>query len=143
MTDSKAALRAEWQGGPKGNGTLKGRHLDTQIAATPSVGGSGDGADPKELLISSVTACYVATLVFMLDSRKLSVAALSVDANADFSNDPHVDLKPFVTLASGAGKEEIALAEKLIKGAEAGCKIGNLLKKAGVAIRIDGVVHVE
>ncbi|WP_144529284.1 OsmC family protein [Peribacillus simplex] len=61
-------------------------YLDTKIAIPTSLGGSGNGANPKEVLVASVTTCYAATLTFVLESRKLPVAELTVNSEASISD---------------------------------------------------------
>lgn len=70
MADLKTNLKTVWDGNTKGNGRIKANFLETNIAIPESLGGSGEGAEPKELLITSAAACYTMTLVTMLETRK-------------------------------------------------------------------------
>ena len=80
----KIDVHAVWNGGVTGNGTLKAEYLDTKIAIPTSLGGSGNGANPKEVLVASVTTCYTAKLTFVLESKKLPVAELTVNSEARY-----------------------------------------------------------
>jgi lipoyl-dependent peroxiredoxin len=141
MADMKINVNAVWDGGVKGNGTLKTDFLDTKIAIPTSLGGSGNGANPKEVLVSSVTTCYTATLVFMLESRKLPVAELTVDSETNISdNEFKITHYPYIVLSSDATQEQIESAHRATEAADKGCEVGNMLKKADVKIEVQGKV---
>ena len=141
MAEMKTNLNIVWQGGATGNGTLKAEYLDTKIAIPKSLGGSGDGTDPKELLVSSATTCYITTLAYMLESRKLPVVELTISSEGTISDDgftiTHV---PQIVLSADATENQVQSAERAIEGADRGCEVGNLLKNAGVIIEIQGKV---
>ncbi|WML50904.1 OsmC family protein [Neobacillus sp. PS3-12] len=69
------------------------------------------GANPKEVLVSSVTTCYTTTLVFVLESRKLPVVELTVDSGANISeNEFKITHHPHIVLSSDATQEQIESA---------------------------------
>ncbi|WP_245976869.1 OsmC family protein [Oceanobacillus arenosus] len=140
----KINVNAVWDGGVTGNGTLKSEFLDTKIAIPTSLGGSGNGASPKEVLVSSVTTCYTATLTFVLESRKLPVAELTVNSEATISdNEFKIIHYPQIVLSEDATEEQIQSAIRATEAADKGCEVGNLLKKADVKIGIQGNVSVK
>src|SRR5690349_16770146 len=103
MANTKINTNAVWNGGVKGDGVLKAEFLDTNIAIPTELGGSGNGANPKEILVSSVTTCYTAVLVFMLENRKLPVAELTVDSEANISDDEFkITHQPHIVLTADA-----------------------------------------
>ena len=141
MADMKINVNAVWNGGVTGNGTLKTENLDTKIAIPISLGGSGNGANPKEVLVSSVTTCYTATLTFALESRKLPVVELTVNSEANISdNEFKITHYPHIVLSADATEEQIQSAQRATEAADKGCEVGNLLKKADVKIEIQGKV---
>ncbi|MFC5530456.1 OsmC family protein [Cohnella yongneupensis] len=141
MPDMKVKVNGAWDGGVKGNGTLKTDFIDTKIAIPAPLGGSGNGAHPKEVLVSSVTTCYTATLVFMLESRKLPVAELTVHSEANISdNEFKITHHPHIVLSSNATPEQIESAQRATEAADKGCEVGNMLKKADVKIEVQGKV---
>ncbi|WAH36380.1 OsmC family protein [Alicyclobacillus dauci] len=144
MPDMKVNVNAVWDGGVKGNGTLKTDFIDTKIAIPAPLGGSGHGAHPKEVLVSSVTTCYTATLVFMLESKKLPVAELTVHSEANISDDEFkITHHPHIVLSSGATPEQIESAQRATEAADKGCEVGNMLKKADVKIEVQGKVSCK
>lgn len=144
MADMKINVNAIWDGGVTGNGTLKAEYLDTKIAIPASLGGSGNGANPKEVLVASVTTCYAATLTFVLESRKLPVAELTVNSEASISdNEFKINHYPHIVLSAGATEEQIQSAQRATEAAEKGCDVGNILKKADVRIEVQGKVSVK
>jgi lipoyl-dependent peroxiredoxin len=144
MADMKINVNAVWDGGVKGNGTLKAEYLDTNIAIPTSLGGSGNGANPKEILVSSVTTCYTATLTFVLESRNLPVAELTVNSEANISdNEFKIIHYPHIVLSKDATEDQIQSAQRATEAADKGCEVGNLLKKADVKIEIQGKVSLK
>lgn len=144
MADMKVNVNAVWTGGVKGNGTLKGEYLDTKIAIPTSLGGSGNGAHPKEVLVASVTTCYTAILTTVLEKKKLPVAELIVKTEADLSDDKFKIIHfPEITLSEDASDEQVQTAERATEEAEEQCEVGNILKKADVEIKVLGKVFMK
>lgn len=137
-------LKTTWAGNMKGNGTVKSGPLDTPIAIPTDGGGTGEGADPKTLLIASAAACYSMTLVAILQNRKLPVSGLTMESEVvdfketGFSLDHHVQ----VNLAPDATDEQIDSVKSAFQTADKACMISNVLKRAGAQIQIDGSVSV-
>ncbi|WP_170061415.1 OsmC family protein [Rummeliibacillus pycnus] len=141
MDNQKTNVNAVWNGGIADNGTLKSEHFDIQIALSKSSGGSGNGADPKVLLVSSATTCYIETLIFMLESRGLPVDELTV--NTDTTDGFTITHYPKIVLSADATEAQIESAQRIIEGADRGCKVGNLLRKAGIIISVQGEVSIK
>src|SRR3954453_16276183 len=103
MADMKIDVNAVWDGGVTGNGTLKAEHLDTKIAIPTSLGGSGNGANPKEVLVASVSTCYTGNLTFVLENRKLPVVELTVNSEVNISyNEFEIIHFPEIVLSADA-----------------------------------------
>jgi lipoyl-dependent peroxiredoxin len=144
MAEIKTNIKAVWIGGIAGNGTLKAEYLETNIAVPASKGGSGKGANPSELLISSATTCYIATLTFMLETRKLPVVELTVNSEATISdNGFNITHYPQIILSADATEAQVQSAQRAFEGADRGCQVGNLLKKAGAVIDAKGNVSLK
>ncbi|MCI2256480.1 OsmC family protein [Domibacillus sp. PGB-M46] len=144
MDSLKTNLKIVWNGNTKGAGRVKAAHLETNIAIPESLGGSGEGTEPKELLVTSAAACYSMTLVAMLETRKLPVAGLTMDSEATNSKEEGFKIihYPHVILSANATEEQVQSANRTILAADKGCAIGNMLKKADVQIDLEGKVSV-
>ncbi|MFD0051265.1 OsmC family protein [Actinomycetes bacterium NPDC127524] len=141
MADMKINVNALWDGGVTGYGTLKAEYLNTKIAIPTSLGGSGNGANPKEVLVASVTTCYTATLTFVLESRNLPVAELTVNSKASITdNEFKITHYPNIVLSAEATEEQILSAQRATEAADKGCDVGNILKKADVKIEVQAKV---
>lgn len=138
MADNKTTLKAVWNGDTKGSGTIKAGHLDTKIAISESSGGTGEGAEPKEFLLSSAATCYIMTLVAILDSRELPVVDLEMDSEVTVSKEEGFKIThyPHIILSADATDKQKETAERAFTTADRGCSIGNLLKKADVQITV-------
>ncbi|MGM0746310.1 MAG: OsmC family protein [Bacillota bacterium] len=141
MSNLNVKLNAVWKGGVEGNGTIKSQYIDTPIAIGTEYGGNGEGASPKEILVSSVQACYVATLVSMVESRKLPVVSIEVDSEM-VASDSSFDIihYPSVVLSADATEKEVQSMERVNEAADRACIVGNMVKKAGVEIEVKGKV---
>ncbi|MDY0406467.1 OsmC family protein [Virgibacillus sp. 179-BFC.A HS] len=145
MADGKTKLKTVWNGGAKGSGNIKANYLETNIAIPESSGGSGKGAEPKELLITSATACFTMTLTGMLEGRKLPVTQMTVDTESTKSKEEGFKIthSPHITLDIDATEAQVQSAHKAIEIADKRCEVGNLLRKAGVQIKAEGKVSIE
>lgn len=142
MAAGKKQLTIDWNGGVDGQGKVAGGYLKTQLAIAPRYGGSGDGTDPLELLLSSAASCYMSTLVAMLASRSVPVSDVSMVSEVEATREGTVMLhRPRVVLAPDATEEQRETAMKIPRMADRGCTVGNLLKKAGTVIHLEAEVQ--
>lgn len=119
--------------------------MQTQIAIPVPKGGSGEGAEPQQLLMSSAVACYTMTLAYMLDRKKVPVAGFFMDTEGNIAKGDQLSIthRLHVVLNSGASNEDVTMAEALILQAEKDCHIGQLLIKAGVPVGTEGKVSID
>lgn len=132
MANDATHLKTVWNGDATGKGNIKANFLETDIAIPEASGGNGEGADPKELLISSATACFTMTLIGMLQGRRLPIDKVTVDTES--TNSEEVGFKithsPHITLSSDATDKQLESANKAIEIANERCAVGNMLKKS-------------
>ena len=145
MADAKTNLKTVWNGGIKGSGSINANYLETNIAIPESLGGSGEGAEPKEILITSATACFTMTLAGMLEGRKLPVTKMTMNTESTKSKEEGFTImhSPHITLSADATNDQIQSAHKAIEIADRRCEVGNLLRKADVQIKAEGAVSVK
>lgn len=128
-------LESDWAGGKRGTGTIKSENLDAKISIPAIYGGSGTDSNPKELFVASTAACFIATLTAIIEGKKLSIESLSVQTEANASDDDFsIVHHAKITLPADASHEDISRAELLIKSADEICTVGNLARKAGVKV---------
>ena len=141
----KTILKFDWNGNTKGSGKIQTNNFLTTIAIPVAKGGSGEGTEPKSLLVSSALACYSMTLVAMLESRNLIVEKLSIETEATNSKEEGFKIfhYPSIVLSSDATEEQMHSAHRAITAADKGCAVGNMLKKADVQISIEGKVALS
>ncbi|WP_276314432.1 OsmC family protein [Paenibacillus xylanexedens] len=109
-------------------------------------GGSGEGVEPKQLLMSSAAACYLMTLVYMLDQSRIPVFELSMVTEGETNPDGHLTIihRPHIILKnSESTSQNKVMAETLQQSAEENCQIGQLLTKSDVQITVEGYVSLE
>ncbi|MFP3846225.1 OsmC family protein [Priestia filamentosa] len=142
MGDSKTILKTVWHGNTKGNGSIQVNDIKTNIAIPTDLGGNGEGAEPKGLLVSSAAACYTMNLVAMLETKKLPVAGFTMNSESINSKEKGFKIihYPCITLSTDATEDQIQSANRTILSADKACFIGNMLKKADVQIDIEGKV---
>ena len=137
-----AHLKTIWNGNTKGTGTITADKMDTQIAIPTVSGGSGDGANPTDLLAASAASCYAMTLIALTAARSLPVLSLSMATDAVNSKKQGLKIVhyPEVNMPKSATEEEIKFVERAFNTADMGCHIGNLLKRADADIKIEGKI---
>ena len=140
-----AHLKTVWNGTTKGTGTITADKMDTQIAIPTVSGGSGEGANPTELLAASAASCYAMTLIALTAARNLPVKNLTMATDAVNSKDQGLKMVhyPEVSMPENTTEEEIKFVERAFNTADMGCHVGNLLKRADAEIKIEGKIIFE
>ncbi|WP_054860583.1 OsmC family protein [Gracilibacillus sp. JCM 18860] len=140
-----AEIKMVWNGNTKGNGKIQGENLKTDIAIPQSLGGSGEGTDPKELLLASAATCYATTLVYMLETKDLPVIEFTMKSKANVSREDGIQIihQPHIVLSSEATEKQSQAADRAFISADKSCAVGNILKKADAQITIEGKVTVK
>ena len=138
-------IKLVWNGEVTGDGTIESGQLNTDIAIPTPLGGSGEGANPKDLLVSSAATCYLTTLVSILQNRDIPVEAKEMHSDMEIGEDKSMTIihQPRLTLSSDAVTEDKAAAEKAMDGANKACFIGKVLKNAGVTIELKPEVSIS
>lgn len=136
-------MSATWQGGFTGRGHIAGENFNVDIGIPTALGGSGAGANPKELFTSATLACFTATLRAITQNKKVPVEQLSVETSAEAADEAFaIHHVAHLVLTAGSNAEDVAAAQAAIQSADKVCTIGNLAKKAGVAISVAADVRV-
>ncbi|MGQ3477735.1 OsmC family protein [Paenibacillus sp. TY11] len=145
MADVKIEINNVWFQNTKGHGKMKADYLKTNIAIPEALGGSGEGAHPKELLVSSATTCYIMTLVYLLEMKQVPVTGLMMNTEAVISKKEGMIIVhlPQLILSTASTNEQVQSAREVIMSAEQACEVGVLLRKAGVQIEVEGKVSIE
>jgi peroxiredoxin-like protein len=79
MSDLPFSVTLDWHGnGRDGDGILGLGGAALTYSAPASMGGSGNGTNPEELLVAAVASCYSVTLAMLLRAAKLPVGRLAV-----------------------------------------------------------------
>src|SRR5699024_8289186 len=79
-------------------------NLETNIALPEKSGGTGKGANPKEILTSSAAACYVMTLVSVIETSALAIEQLQMETVINDLKDNEFEIVhcPQLTLSDNA-----------------------------------------
>jgi peroxiredoxin-like protein len=127
------ALTAEFRGGLCGVGSLAAGGLKSVISAPATLGGSGRGTNPEELLLGAAASCYLITLAAIAERRGLPVAYLEVSTSGEVSVEGglalrHVAHRARIWLDTRASDAELASAEQAGERAEEACMIARALR---------------
>lgn len=131
-------LQMNWSGSTKGSGTIEADKMKLPIAIPEHFGGTGEGANPKELLAASAASCYLMTLVAMLQGHKIPATGVTMttELSGDKPANMHIVHTVQLELQEGVQPEQKQEAQSLIEKADKSCMIGNLIKESGVKITI-------
>jgi osmotically inducible protein OsmC len=101
----------------------------------PALDGKGGTANPEELLLAAVSACFVQTWAIFVEKLKLPIAAPRLDATCQMEKDPaggykvtRIDLSPHVPAALLEGRK--ADVEKTLSLAEKYCIVSKAVKSS-------------
>lgn len=139
-----STMQTTWQGLKQGEGDIRGHNFDIPIAVPEAFGGTGSGANPKDLLKASAASCLVMTLAIMLESRGIRAEDINVttDITGDNPQNLHISHAVVVSMPVETTPEQEDKARYLISAADMACMIGNLLKAAGVQVTVTGDVSL-
>jgi len=136
MSDLEFKVEAEWRGDARaGQGTITTGAQGVVYSGPLSMGGSGAGTNPEELLIGAVASCYSIGLAALLQKAGLPVASIEVQATAFITGFPlatafnKIIVSPTI---AGANRARAAEYEKAAQTARDRCFIGRMLPKAVV-----------
>lgn len=84
------AVSAVWSGDGGGSGEVRlaDGSLPVPIAGSRELGGSGGAANPEELLLSAVAACFINTWAIFLKKLGVSYAAPAIRVRGNLGKDP-------------------------------------------------------
>jgi peroxiredoxin-like protein len=135
-------LHVKWNGLTTGSGIIEAEKMALPIAIPEHFGGTGQGANPKELLAASAASCYLMTLAAMLEGHKIpaSIISLTTELKGDKPSNMLIAHNVEVKLGEARKPEEDKNVMALIQKADHSCMIGNLIKQSGVDITVLGVV---
>ncbi len=79
-----------WDGDAGGSGSIRaaGEAVTIPIGSSAELGGSGRGANPEELLLGSIGACFVGTWAIFLKKLGLGYAEPSLSVGGTLEKDP-------------------------------------------------------
>lgn len=141
MSEHHAAIAWTRADHPDGNGSYSRNHLATlnggqtvQVSAAVDYQGDGNCADPEQLLVTSVSSCYMLFFLAIADVKGYRVESYK-DTPVGFleKNEEgrlavtRVELQPTIKFADGQTPEPAEL-QRLHAGAHRNCFIGNSLK---------------
>ena len=140
-------VSATWTGDGAGCGTLglPQGDLTIPIGGAKALGGCGVGANPEELMLGAVAACFVNTWAIFLGKLAVGYAEPSVSVSGELGPDPAGGFK-FLSASIAARVPAPLLAEKrpavekTLQLAEKYCIISKVTKTAmPLTVRIEEV----
>ncbi|MEK5233098.1 SACOL1771 family peroxiredoxin [Lysinibacillus sp. FSL K6-0232] len=133
MTQHKFTMDLTWAEGRNGAGTIKARHLQTQISIPREMNGPDIGTNPDEMLLGAAATCYLITLAALLENSAIAVHKLAMQAegfvdvtNGIFTYEKIVH-KPCIVVQGLSERLERKIA-RLAQKAEQTCMISKALK---------------
>lgn len=135
-------VRASWRGDALGSGTLSKENFPSvPIAGAVALGGTGTGANPEELLLAALAACFVNTWAIFVKKLNLNLPDLSLQVSGELGKDPaggyrmeRALIRPAVPRALLAA--ERAGVEKSLALAEKYCIISKVVR-ASMELRVE------
>ena len=138
---------ATWSGDGSGCGTLKMPQGDVTvpIGGAKALGGCGVGANPEELLLAGVGACFINTWAIFLKKLDIGYAEPSVSVDGVLGKDPAGGYKMLsasirARVPASLLSEKRSAVEKTLQLAEKYCIVSKVAKAAmPVSVKIEEV----
>jgi peroxiredoxin-like protein len=132
-----------WEGDGSGCGTVEDHDGNTRIpvASARNLGGCGKGANPEELLLSAVGACFIATWAIFLKKLSVQYSEPSIRVAGDLGKDPAggyrmESISIVARVPAELLKEREADVRKTLELAERYCIISKVAK-AAMPVRVE------
>ncbi|NMI01325.1 OsmC family protein [Pseudonocardia acidicola] len=124
MGVSERTVEARWAGGLRAVVDAGGFEV---VADEPaSVGGTGTGPQPTELLLASIASCFTLALAYSAKKRDVELSGLRVEVTGRYDG-PRFDAFRIVVHTTSPRGEDLAT---LIKAAERVCYVTRTLSQA-------------
>ncbi len=130
------SVSAEWTGDSNSVGLLQSPGgLHCQFAVPTDFGGPGGCPSPEEMLLAALASCYVITIAYMAELKKLPLQKQAIQVQGLVERDPQtrrlrftrfeIDLR--FTVAPDATDAQIENILKLARDAKTFCLVSNSL----------------
>lgn len=141
-------IHGTWIGNIDGDGLMNCAGYDVPFGRPAQMGGKAGRANPEDLLLGAVVACYSLTFAILAERRRLPVAKLEVDAEGDVIRQlggtlkyVAIRLRPRITLTDGESAQEQTALDSAHK-AEQYCLISNAIR-GNVEITVEPTIIHE
>lgn len=123
----------DWEGGRKGKGRMAAGNLSSVITTPASMGGSGEGTNPDELLVSAAGSCYLMTLAFALEKERIPVVEFKVTSAGTASDEGGLHFEkivhyPRIVIPADADENLEEKVHELVKVSESRCMVSKALQ---------------
>ncbi|MDN5750756.1 MAG: OsmC family protein [Pseudonocardia sp.] len=119
---SERTVSARWDGDLRA--VVDAGGFELVVDEPESVGGTGRGPQPTELLLASVASCFTIALAYVARKRDVELAGLLVDVTGTYDGPQFRDLRISVRTERPSGTE----LEQLIAAAERVCYVTRTLQ---------------
>lgn len=135
--DHRFSASAVWSGDGAGSGHVRVADgaIDVPIAGATVLGGAGGAANPEELLLGAVAACFVNTWAIFLRKLQVAYAEPAVRVAGTLTNDPAGGFRMsgavvYARVPATLLEADRAKLEKTLSLAEKYCIISKVAKAA-------------
>jgi organic hydroperoxide reductase OsmC/OhrA len=141
------AVRVAWKGDASGAGKVEVADgaFSIPIAGAKSLGGAGEKANPEELLLSSIGACFVSTWAIFLKKLGVAYPEPAVRVSGELGSDPAGGFRMQKAVIHAAVPDALLSSnrvsvEKTLQLAEKYCIISKVARAAmTVVVEVEGV----
>jgi peroxiredoxin-like protein len=138
-------MTGTWVGSSDGDGELHCAAGVVPFGVPAQLGGASGRANPEEMLLGAVAACYVITLSILAERRRLPISKVEISADGEVVRQPggtlkftQIWLKPVIHLDSNDEAHLRQTHDSAVK-AETYCLISNALH-GNVTIHLEPTV---
>ena len=121
MIEAKAEWKKNYQVG------VQVRQFDIIVDEPPQYHGEDTGMMPTELFVSSLASCFCLALVFVAKRKRIKIADMRVDVNAEADTKNFRYKRLIVKVVSSTLKTEL---ESLVEQAKKYCYVSNTISQS-------------
>ncbi|QLK86263.1 SACOL1771 family peroxiredoxin [Staphylococcus sp. 17KM0847] len=142
-------VTVKWQGGRDSVGHLDGDTIHHDVSIPDTLGGTGVGTNPDELLVSAAASCMTISLAATLERAKFNPLQINMQSSGEaelhngkfrMCNINHIAV---ITLADEIERQKLQQRmDRLLMVADKNCMVSNSLR-GNVSININAILQVE
>ena len=137
MGEHAFSASVDWKGEDDGEGRVSAKGFQADIALPAQFGGTREGTNAEELLLSALGSCLVMTLAYVLENKLTESPQISAQIDGKFATGPLHLVSVAVSLRVGPTDASEEVVRDAVTVAEQRCMVSGIIRKtAPIDVRV-------